>query len=187
MSPGKQARASRAGVAIVAGMALAIAATPLAASAADHLDAPAAKADHRVDITDVYAFRSGASMTTLVLNVDGLMTPGDSKKAAFRKNALYELKLDRNLDGRADLAYRVRFSAPTRNADGTVTQTYVVRRMAGAGAISNTWTGNVVAVGRTTPYKHSVRTARVDGGGQAFAGSRDDPFFFDLPGFVNFK
>src|SRR5436305_14576155 len=105
MSPGKQARASRA---VVAGMALAIAATPLAASAADHLDAPAAKADHRVDITDVYAFRSGASMTTLVLNVDGLMTPADSKAGAFRANTLYELKLDRNADGRADLAYRIR-------------------------------------------------------------------------------
>src|SRR3982751_980250 len=110
-------RASRAGVAVVAGMALAVAASPLA-SAADHLDAPAAKADHRVDITDVYAFRSGASMTTLVLNVDGLMTPADSKAASFRPNALYELKLDRDGNGRADLAYRVRFSAPTRNSDG---------------------------------------------------------------------
>jgi hypothetical protein len=187
MSPGKQARASRAGVAVVAGMALAIAATPLAASAADHLDAPAAKADHRVDITDVYAFRSGASMTTLVLNVDGLMTPADSKAASFRANALYELKLDRDGNGRADLAYRIRFSAPTRNSDGTVTQAYVVRRMVGAGAADNVWTGNVVAVGRTTPYKHAVRTGAVNGGGQVFAGTRDDPFFFDLPGFINFK
>ena len=187
MSPGKQARASRAGVAVVAGMALAIAATPLPASAADHLDAPAAKADHRVDITDVYAFRSGASMTTLVLNVDGLMTPADSKAASFRPNALYELKLDRDGNGRADLAYRIRFSVPTRNGDGTVTQAYVVRRMVGAGAADNVWTGNVVAVGRTTPYRHAVRTGAVNGGGQVFAGTRDDPFFFDLPGFVNFK
>ena len=49
--------ASRAGLAAVAGMALVVGASPLLASAADHLDAPAAKADHRVDITDVYAFR----------------------------------------------------------------------------------------------------------------------------------
>ena len=52
-------RASRTGAAVVAGLALVVAATPLLASAADHLDAPAAKADTRVDITDVYAFRSG--------------------------------------------------------------------------------------------------------------------------------
>ncbi len=180
-------RASRTGAAVVAGLALVVAATPLLANAADHLDAPAAKADHRVDITDVYAFRSGPTMTTLVLNVDGLMSPADSKSAKFRPNALYEVKLDRDLNGRADLAYRIRFSAATRNTDGTVTQGYVVRRMAGPGAADNVWTGDVVAVGRTTPYKHAVRTAAVNGGGSAFAGTRDDPFFFDLPGFVNFK
>jgi hypothetical protein len=178
---------ARIGVAAVAGLALVVAATPLLANAADHLDAPAAKADHRVDITDVYAFRSGSSMTTLVLNVDGLMTPADSRAAAFRSSALYELKVDRNLDGVADLAYRVRFSAATHNPDGTVTQAYVVRRAVGSSAIGNTWSGNVVAVGRTTPYKHAARTAAVNGGGMVFAGTRDDPFFFDLPGFIAFK
>ena len=183
----RQRMTSRTGVAVVAGMAIAMAASPLAASAADHLDAPAAKADHRVDITDVYAFRSGSTMTTLVLNVDGLMSPADSKAAAFRTNALYELKVDTNVDGTADIAYRVRFSPATHNADGTVTQGYVVRRMTGANAAANVWNGNVVAVGRTTPYKHAVRTAPVNGGGQVFAGARDDPFFFDLPGFVQFK
>ena len=91
--------ASRAGLAAIAGMALVVGASPLLASAADHLDAPAAKADHRVDITDVYAFKAGATHTTLVLNVDGLMTPADSKVAAFRSGALYELKIDRNQDG----------------------------------------------------------------------------------------
>ena len=180
-------RASTIGAAAVAGLALVMAATPLLATASDHLDAPAAKVDHRVDITDLYAFRSSSTMTTLVLNVDGLMTPADSKTAAFRSNALYELKIDRNMDGVADLAYRVVFSAATHNADGTVTQAYQVRRAVGTSAISNTWSGNVVAVGRTTPYKHAVRTAPVNGGGQVFAGSRDDPFFFDLPGFVQFK
>ncbi len=161
--------------------------SPLLVSAADHLDAPAAKADHRVDITDVYAFKSGAANTTLVLNVDGLMTPADSKVAAFRPGSLYELKIDRNQDGTADLAYRVRFSAPTTNGDGTKTQKYVVRRETGAMAAANVWSGNVVATGRTTPYRHGLRTAHVNGGGMVFAGTRDDPFFFDLPGFIEFK
>jgi len=35
--------------------------------------------------------------------------------------------------------------------------------------------------------RSSLRVARVSGGGKAFAGVRDDPFFFDLPGFVEFK
>ena len=179
--------ASRAGLAAVAGMALVVGASPLLASAADHLDAPAAKADHRVDITDVYAFKAGAGHTTLVLNVDGLLTPADGKVAAYRKDALYELKIDRNQDGKADLAYRVRFSSAITNGDGSKTQAYVVRRATGARAASNTWTGKVVATGLTTPYKHGVKTAHVKGGGSVFAGVRDDPFFFDLPGFVEFK
>jgi hypothetical protein len=182
-----QPLATRASLAALAGLALAIGASPLLVSASDHLDAPAAKADHRVDITDVYAFKSSSTSTTLVLNVDGLMTPADSKTAAFRANALYELKVDRNQDGRADLAYRVRFSVPTHNNDGTVTQAYVVRRASGNDAVSNIWSGAVVATGRTSAYKHALRTAHVAGGGSVFAGTRDDPFFFDLPGFVGFK
>jgi hypothetical protein len=179
--------ASRAGIAAVAGMALIVGASPLLTSASDHLDAPAAKADHRVDITDVYAFKAGAGKTTLVLNVDGLLTPADGKSASFRKDALYELKIDRNQDGKADLAYRVRFSSPITNGDGSKTQAYVVRRAAGVAAARNVWSGKVVATGLTTPYKHGVKVAHVMGGGAVFAGVRDDPFFFDLPGFVEFK
>lgn len=186
MRTNTRSRASRAAL-VAVGLTLAVGASPLLVAASDHLDAPAAKADHRVDITDLYAFRSGSSMTTIVLNVDGLLTPTDSRTATFRSNALYEVKLDRNRDGKADLAYRVRFSAPSALADGTRSQAYVVRRATGVAAMSNQWNGMVVATGRTTPYKHAVRTAHIVGGGQAFAGARDDPFFFDLPGFVQFK
>ena len=179
-------RASQAAL-VAAGLTLVVGASPLLVAASDHLDAPAAKADHRVDITDLYAFKSGGATTTLVLNVDGLLTPTDSKTAAFRSNALYEFKLDRDQNGVADLAYRVRFSAPTTLSDGTRSQRYIVRRATGAAAAANEWNGSIVAMGRTTPYKHSVQTTSVKGGGVAFAGVRDDPFFFDLPGFVQFK
>jgi hypothetical protein len=187
MRPSITPRASRYGVLAVAGLALAVGASPLLVSGADHLDAPAAKSDHRVDITDVYAFRSSSSATTLILNVDGLLSPADSTIATFRSNALYEVKLDRDQDGTADLAYRVRFGDPIRKTDGTRTQAYVVRRAVGHDAVANIWSGSVVATGRTTPYRHTASIASVAGGGSAFAGVRDDPFFFDLPGFVTFK
>ncbi|OGO54535.1 MAG: hypothetical protein A2V85_10905 [Chloroflexi bacterium RBG_16_72_14] len=187
MRPSIQSRARRTPLLALAGLALVVGASPLLVSGADHLDAPAVKLDHRIDITDVYAFRAGAGSTALVLNVDGLMTPAASRTATFRPNALYELKIDRDQNGAADLAYRVRFSDPRANADGTRTQSYVVRRATGAEAARNVWTGAVVAVGRTTPWKHAVRSASIAGGGMAFAGTRDDPFFFDLPGFVTFK
>src|SRR6188472_1787539 len=162
----------RLGVVAAAGLTLVVGASPLLVSGADHLDAPAAKADHRIDITDIYAFRSSSSTTTLVLNVDGLMSPADSKTATFRSNALYELKLDRNQDGKADMAYRVRFGDPIRKSDGTRTQNYVVRRAVGADAVANIWSGTVVASGRTTPHKHAARVSPVWGGGSAFAGVR---------------
>jgi hypothetical protein len=175
------------GVLGAAGMAAVLVAGPLLVTGADHLDAPSAKAEHRIDITDVYAFRSTASTSTLVLNVDGLMSPGASVGAAFRTSTLYELKIDTNGDAAADVAYRWRFGTPTTLAGGKKVQDYLVRRATGAAANRNEWSGNLVAAGRTTPYGYSERIAGVDGGGQAFAGVRDDPFFFDLNGFIQFK
>src|SRR5215207_7815760 len=122
MRPPTQLLTRRASVLAFAGLTLAVGTSPLLVSGADHLDAPAAKADHRVDITDVYAFRSSTSSTTLVLNVDGLMSPTDSKTATFRTSALYELKVDKDQNGTADIAYRVRFGAATTKSDGTKTQ-----------------------------------------------------------------
>jgi len=175
------------GIIGAAGMAAVLVAGPLLVTGADHLDAPSAKADHRIDITDIYAFRSTASTTTLVLDVDGLMTPGDSKGAVFRTGTLYEIKIDTNGDAAADVAYRYRFGAPTTVTGGRNVQDYLVRRATGSAANRHEWSGSLVAAGRTTPYGFSERIASVDGGGQSFAGVRDDPFFFDLNGFIQFK
>ena len=176
-----------AGLLVVAGAVAAVGVGPLFASGADHLDAPSAKADHRVDITDIYAFRTGPGATALVLNVDGLMSPATSKGAEFRRNTLYELKIDTSGDAAADIAYRVRFGAAVTHGNGTKTQPYTVRRATGAAARRNEWTGPVVATGFTTRYGRAPRTASVVGGGLAFAGTRDDPFYFDLVAFQDFK
>ena len=67
-------------------------------------------------------------------------------------------------------------------------QDYTIKRSTGASARTNGWIGTTVAHGTTTTYKRtSLRVAHISGGGKAFAGVRDDPFFFDLPGFVEFK
>jgi hypothetical protein len=185
--PSVKRTAGSVGVLGAAGMAAILVAGPLLTTGADHLDAPSAKADHQIDITDVYAFRTGPQTSTLVLNVDGLMSPTDSKTAVFKSRALYELKIDTDGDAVADIAYRWRFGGTTTNSDGTKNQNYLVRRAVGDAARRNEWSGNLVAAGRTTPYKYAPRIASVDGGGKAFAGTRDDPFFFDLTGFIQFK
>ena len=73
-------------------------------------------------------------------------------------------------------------------SSGNVVQDYTIKRSTGASARTNGWVGTTVAHGTTTTYKRpSLRIAHISGGGKAFAGVRDDPFFFDLPGFVEFK
>jgi hypothetical protein len=57
----------------------------------------------------------------------------------------------------------------------------------GLAARRTEWTGAIVAVGRTSPYGGGTRIAALSGGGLAFAGPRDDPFFFDLVGFKHLK
>lgn len=155
-------------------------------SAADHLDAPTVKTDARIDVTDIYAFKS-AGGTTLVMNVNPLTSPADTRSARFRGETLYEFKIDTNGDAWADIAYRVRFYNARRAANGAIIQDYVIKRATGADARANRWNGRVVDTGRTSAYGGATRISSISGGGKSFAGPRDDPFFFDLPGFVEFK
>jgi hypothetical protein len=185
MTPKKRA-ASSVGLLGLAGLVAAIGSASLLVSAADHLDAPTAKTDHRIDITDTYAFRSNSG-TTLVLNVNPLTSPADTKTAKFNSNAIYQFNIDTNLNAWADVVYRVKFSNTKILSDGSVVQDYTVRRSTGASARVNAWIGTIVARGHTTAYGRTPRVASILGGGKAFAGPRDDPFFFDLPGFVEFK
>ncbi len=176
-----------AGALAMAGAIAAIGAGPLAVGAADHLDSPLVKIDARVDITDLYAWRTSGSSTALALNVNPLTAPADSKGAKFRGNTLYEIKVDTNGDARADIAYKVRFTNLKHYSDGTVSQTFHVKRATGAAARATAWTGTTVATGTTSRYGGTTRVANVSGGGRAFAGPRDDPFFFDLVGFKHLK
>lgn len=179
---------------IASGLALLATATAVATigtgsllvSAADHLDAPTAKSDGRVDVTDIYAFASKGG-TTLVMNVNPLTSPADTASARFRASTLYEFKIDTDGDADADIAYRVRFGNTRTAANGATVQDYWIKRATGADARVNRWNGTLIDVGRTSAYGGRTRVSPMIGGGQSFAGPRDDPFFFDLPGFVEFK
>jgi hypothetical protein len=177
---------STAGLLGAAALVAALGAGPLLVTGADHLDAPTAKADARIDITDIYAFKS-AGGTTLALNVNPLLSPADTAGARFSPNALYQFQIDTNLDAVVDIAYRVRFSKPWTASNGSIVQTYEVKRATGSVARRNQFSGDLVASGTTTGYGKTVKVGSVSGGGKVFVGPRDDPFFFDLPGFVEFK
>src|SRR5262249_52043069 len=100
---------------------------------------------------------------------------GPTTVEPFAPEAMYELKIDTNGDGVADVAYRTRFTS--RNG----AQSATVRRVEGADAAGTGEDGEVV-----------VENAPVSMGSEAhvtneweyrfFAGWRSDPFFFDAEG-----
>jgi hypothetical protein len=141
------------------------------ASAADHLDAPGLTppgGDTRLDITDVYVFQSPSNPenTVLIMNVNPLA--GVLNDGTFRPgNAVYALKIDSDGDAKEDVTFRIKFSRPD--------ESLVQRVMLAADGLGMR---NPIAKGKTG------ETISIPGGGMLFAGVMDDPFFFDLEGFL---
>ena len=140
-------------------------------SAADHLDAPGLTppgGDTRLDLTDVYAFQSpsNAGNTVLIMGVNPLA--GVLNDGTFRSGASYEFKIDSDGDAKEDLTYKITFSAP----NVSLAQTVTLRRLPAGGG------GTVLAKGQTDS------DISIPGGGWIRAGVFDDPFFFDLNGFL---
>jgi hypothetical protein len=86
--------------------------------ASSHREAPITALDRAADVTDVYAFRSyGPSATTpkvtMILNVDPLLEPANGPTFfPFDHRILYEIKVDNNQDGLAEIVFQFRFSTP---------------------------------------------------------------------------
>jgi hypothetical protein len=160
---------------VVAAAALLAGSTALRVGAADHLDAPTVKTDGRIDINDVYVFQGqNAANTALVMTVNpaaGLLSP-----TTFRPGALYEFKVDTGSNAIEDISLRVKFGGVRANGSQRVT----VLRADGAAATQG--------AGGTPIGKGSTGGAiALAGGGMAWAGLADDPFFFDLARFQKFK
>lgn len=150
---------------LVAVAAVAALAT-IPAFSADHLDAPAVKKDGRIDINDVYVFHPGSpqnlSKTVLAMTVNP--AAGVISGTTFRAGANYEFLIDKDGDAKDDGKVRVQFEEPSGGQ-----QQYKVHVIRGND-------GNVVFRGTTNQIVESD-------GVKAFAGTRDDPFFFDLANF----
>lgn len=90
---------------------------------------PMARQDIRLDITDLYVFRSETG-TALVINVchsifGAIPVPG------YHPEGMYEFKVDLNGDAVEDLAYRITF----KERDQHGKQSYVVQCLKGADAV----------------------------------------------------
>jgi hypothetical protein len=168
---------------------------PSSARGADHLDAPGLTPPPGgdgigTDLTDIYAFRSpaNASKTVLIMNVNGLTTgdlanpPGPDRPFGTKvpqvegnPNVSYNFRIDADGDAVADRTIRVSFNKP--QDDGS--QHMRVAVLNGSGDELLEFAGDSTGFGEPAVVNDGPS------GITFFAGRRDDPFFFDLIGFLN--
>ena len=159
-------------------LALVFGLAALPARAADHLDAPGLTSpggDSRLDITDVYVFQSPSNPenTVMIMGVNPLA--GVQNDGTFRAgNTSYAFKIDSDGDAIEDLTFRVKFSRP----DDSLMQRVWLGQVGGVDADLGGEMRNPIAKGMTG------ETISIPGGGMLYAGVMDDPFFFDLNGFL---
>lgn len=150
----------RATMAIVALAVLASTTGRPDAHAADHFEAPTAASDAAADITDFYAWHDGGSRMIAAIAFAGLDVSGS--EGTYDEGVLYGIHIDTNGDGVAERTIWTRFG---QSDDGE----WGVKFEGIPGA-------DPEVIGR-------VNTVIEAGGGlRAFAGVRDDPFFFDAEG-----
>jgi hypothetical protein len=159
------------------------------ATASSHREAPLISEDPSADNTDLYAFRSPDKPDTLTIVSNFI--PGEDPAAGpnyytFSPTARYDIYVDRNGDGRPDTTYYFQFKRRTGPFFlGDTVQPYTVTRVAGGKTqivASGTTPPNNIGP-RSTPNYRALAAKAVTplaGGGQAFAGQRDDPFFADV-------
>jgi hypothetical protein len=139
--------------------------------AADHLDAPLVKTDGRVDINDVYVFHPQAgdsqdlSRTVLVMTVNP--AAGAISGTSFRTvaDAKYRIEIDTDGNARPDKAVVAVFGKV--GTDGRQRVNISLHLGDSVTPLASGMTDEVI----------------VNGSVKAFAGVRDDPFFFDLASF----
>jgi hypothetical protein len=170
-----------------------------------HREAPEISKDPVADSTDVYAFVSPdkPDTVTLIANYIPLQLPsGGPNFFEFGDDVLYEVHIDNNGDGRADISYQFRFHTIVRDPDtflyntGPITslgssnwnrvQTYDVGVVKN-GSFRTLGTGvpcppcNIGPL--STPDYTSLASAAVTslgGGLTVFAGQRAEEFYVDL-------
>src|SRR3954471_19361809 len=97
---------------LIAGLAMSAAFSP--AQASSHREAPFITSTPKVDGTDFYMFRSyeanRAGFVTMIANYQPFQDPqGGPNFFQFDANALYEIHVDNNGDGKEDITFQLRF------------------------------------------------------------------------------
>lgn len=138
---------------------------PTVITAADHSEAPGTVADQPADIADVYVWHdAAANKLTAVITFAGLQAPRRGFRGTFDEDVLYTLNIDNNGDFNSDVDVQIGFSQDAKDK-----WRMTIENLPGS-------PGTIVA-----PVNRSFKTGN---GNRVFGGLRDDPFFFDLEGFI---
>jgi hypothetical protein len=150
-------------------------ATSLYLLAADHVDSPAVTGTGS-DITDFYAFESPENEDNIVfvVNVSGLLSPAETADAMFDEEVMLEINIDNSStkDNMEDLVIQAVVENEKLKVYGPVAP---IEKGLGSTLVTSATPLEVMM----TPYNESAVIGSGNGI-KAFAGPRDDPFFFDL-------
>ncbi|HMQ54317.1 MAG TPA: DUF4331 family protein [Anaerolineae bacterium] len=156
------------GVLGLVAIALSIGVAARPSRAADHLDAPGLTPPGGIpalDINDVYAFQSPANKKNTVLIMTVSPAAGAIGPTTFDTKGRYQFFIDTNSDARENIRIVANFGKVEKKGQR------VTVRWSGPGLNENLaqgWTNEVLKKGDA----------------KVFAGLVDDPFFFDLNGFL---
>ena len=197
---------TRSKVAGVAGALLIAATSVTGVLASSHREAPLIAGDPAADNTDLYAFVSpdAPNSLTIIANFVPLEDPaGGPNFFPFDPSVRYEINIDNNGNGKANVRYEFRFKTHRKATnfagiptflynDGPITtltdpnlltwQTYDVWRN-GNKIASNLRVPPANIGPRSTPDYETLAdsaVAKLSNGTRLFAGPRDDAFFVDL-------
>ncbi len=146
-------------------------------SSADHIDAPITTSDADADINDMFVFTNPADDSRVVfgMTVRPLIAPDDAATVRFPSDIMYQWKIDTNADAVEDLVIQALV------VDDGSGQRLIIRgpaQPASTGTSSMELTSGPVMGGRVSGASETFVIN--EGGMQAFAGVRDDPFYIDL-------
>ena len=137
------------------------------ATASDHDESPLVKLDASVDLTDLYVFDTGSGKTTAIICWGGFndSRPQPDSEAVYNADVLYTLHIDNNEDNQADTELRWRFAQNSSGQWGVK-----VENIPGSGGTVSGAVERVLSGGNGT---------------RVWAGHADDPFFFDVQGYLD--
>ena len=141
--------------------------------AADHVEAPGTQADTPADITDFYIWHTDNDTIVAAVNFAGLAEAGSDP--VYDPDVLYGIHIDNDGDDEADINIWARFGQNGAGEWGL----QVVNLPGADAAIDPDICGG--STGHCGPVDTVIDTGA---GTMIWAGPREDPFFFDLDGYV---